>query len=137
MPFSQPPHHPYLPFISLSLFFFFFFNFQFLYRCSSCTAAFAASPSTGFVWRKRTGRWRDALWRTGAAVAVSSATSVVCRPVCCSVTVVRYVMMMIMIEGCIVENWCCCCCQFSRACGLQTGQLQCDRCQVCDDGGKT
>ena len=38
-------------------------------------------------------------------------------------------------EGCIVENWCCRHSQFCQVCGLQTGLLQHDRCQVCDDGG--
>ena len=33
-----------------------------------------------------------------------------------------------------MENWCCRRCQFCHVCGLQTGLLQCDRCQVRDDG---
>ncbi|XP_076438576.1 uncharacterized protein LOC143277582 [Babylonia areolata] len=33
------------------------------------------------------------------------------------------------LEGCPVDSWCCRRCQFCHVCGLQTGLLQCDRCQ--------
>lgn len=43
--------------------------------CSSCTVRSVVSPFTSSAWRRASGRWRTS-WRTGAAVAASSATCV-------------------------------------------------------------
>lgn len=43
--------------------------------CSSCTVRSVVSPFTSSAWRRASGRWRTS-WRTGAAVAASSAMCV-------------------------------------------------------------